>query len=535
LRRGLIVAALVFSFSALMAAPSVHWLDSGSLVASAWTMGVAHPPGEPLWLAFARIAQLIPIGDIAFRCTLFSALCLGLCAFPLIVLMEGLRGSADDENAEGSAVAAGLVLAALVGLSAQLQSGRPEVYAPTALLLLVALAAGSRGGLTGLCAIGFLLGLGAGLHPLLCVAAAPALVAAAFLRPALDSPARPVARELIGGVLAGLAGLGVLAWLPLRAAANPAGAWGIPDSASRFVDVLLARNFRANFGGETSALLENLGTVAQLWTAELIPCLLLLLLWPLLRGRPMAGRGGAWLLVTGLWLVGNAATILPQNKVFTTNPDLYGYLFVGMLGTLPLALIGLRSLGRIAPVIAAGVLLLQLGQGLQACSSDNFLSGSFATAQSAGLPPGAILMTSGNDTAFTWGYLQRVERRRADLALVHRVLLGHPQEQLRLRAGSGSGELLIPWQPLFQSDPARFLGSFARPFFIERREAEATAFAAGGLRRHGLVGSESWGDDPWLVGLRNSLLAELSEPSFAADAEAGLVRAYYLELWGTEP
>jgi len=534
LRRGLPVAAIAFSFSTLLSAPSVHWLDSGSLVASAWTMGVAHPPGEPVWLAFARIAQLIPVGDIAFRATLLSALCLGLCAFPLLALMRGDAAATKESRAVFS-VAGLLALSALLGFGAQLQAGRPEVYAPTALLLLSALLVASRGGLRGWCATGLLLGLGVGLHPLLCAAAAPALVLTAVLRPARAGPERPSARALLGAALSGLVGLGVLAWLPLRAAAAPAAAWGVPDNPSRLLDVLLARNFSSNFGVESASLFDNLEVVVGVWSSELVPCLLLLLLWPVLRGAPLAGRGGAWLAITGLWLAGNAATILPQNKVFTTNPDVHGYLLVGLLGVLPLVWIGLRSFARLAPALVALVLLLQLGQGLQACSSDNFLARSFATAQSAGLPPGSILMTSGNDTAFTWGYLQRVERRRADLQLLHRVLIGHPQEALRLGGPAGLRTLGLDWSPSLQSDPTRQLDQFKRPFFIELREADRASFADGGLRRHGLVASGGGGDDRWLSGVRNTLLAELSEPRFAGDAEAGLVRAYYLELWGNSP
>lgn len=504
----------------------MHWLDSGSLVASAWTMGVAHPPGEPLWLAFARIAQLIPVGDIAFRATLLSALCLALCAFPLLALMR-LGGSRI------------LVLAALLGLSAQLQAGRPEVYTPTALLLLCALFVACRGGLRAWAGLGLLLGLGVGLHPLLCAAAAPALVLAAVLRPLQPAVVRSGGgrrsiESILSAGLGGLVGLGVMAWLPLRAAANPAGAWGVPDTLPRFLDVLLARNFAANFGGGSTSLWDNFGVVSSIWTAELVPCLLLLLLL-LRRGGARPDGLLAWGGITALWLVGNAATILPQNKVFATNPDVLGYLLVGLLGMLPLAWLALSSTPRFAPLLVSLLLLLQVGHGFGAASSGNFLARSFAVAQSAGLPPGAILMTSGNDTAFTWGYLQRVERRRSDIHLVHRVLFGHPQESVRLGGPPGLAALGLPWTPLLQHDPSRFLADFKRPFFIERRESEQLAFADGRLGAFGLVGSSGFAEDPWLVGVRDAVLAELAAPEFSSDAEASLVRAYYLSLWGEAP
>jgi hypothetical protein len=489
-------------------------------------MGVAHPPGEPLWLAFARVAQLIPVGDIAFRATLLSALCLALCAFPLLALMR-LGGSRI------------LVLAALLGLSAQLQAGRPEVYTLTALLLLCALFVACRGGLRAWAALGLLFGLGVGLHPLLFAAAAPALVLAAVLRPLQPIGVRSGGRSSVPAILSagisGVVGLGVMAWLPLRAVANPAGAWGVPDNLPRFLDVLLARNFAANFGGVSTSLWDNFGVVSSVWTAEGVPCLLLLLLLRLRRGAAVPDGLRAWGGITALWLVGNAATILPQNKVFATNPDVLGYLLVGLLGTLPLAWLALSSTPRFAPLLVSLLLLLQVGHGFQSASSGNFLARSFAVAQSAGLPPGAILMTSGNDTAFTWGYLQRVERRRSDIHLVHRVLFGHPQESVRLGGPQGLAALGLPWTPLLQRDPSRFLADFKRPFFIERRESEDLAFTDGRLGAFGLVGSSGFGEDPWLVGVRDAVLAELAAPEFSSDTEAGLVRAYYLALWGDSP
>ncbi|MEE2830349.1 MAG: DUF2723 domain-containing protein, partial [Myxococcota bacterium] len=150
-------------------------------------MGIAHPPGEPVWLATARLAQLIPVGDIAFRTTLLSAACVALCALPLLALCRAFQGTGDDRD---RLLAVLLVSALLLGLASQLQALRAEVYGPTALVLLVALFCAARGGLRGSASLGFLLGLGAGLHPLLCVAPIPPLLLARDLSPAPDEGRR---------------------------------------------------------------------------------------------------------------------------------------------------------------------------------------------------------------------------------------------------------------------------------------------------------------------------------------------------------
>src|SRR5688500_577949 len=58
-------------------APGITWAndgaDSGDLVAATATLGVAHPTGYPAYLLLARLFQLIPIGDLALRSTIFSA------------------------------------------------------------------------------------------------------------------------------------------------------------------------------------------------------------------------------------------------------------------------------------------------------------------------------------------------------------------------------------------------------------------------------------------------------------------------------
>ena len=73
----LICAGLVFSVSLLVyrwtLAPTVTLVDSGELIVTAHFLGVAHPPGFPLYLTLAHLFSLIPIGSVAFRINFASA------------------------------------------------------------------------------------------------------------------------------------------------------------------------------------------------------------------------------------------------------------------------------------------------------------------------------------------------------------------------------------------------------------------------------------------------------------------------------
>lgn len=528
----MLFAAFVFG-----AAPSVDWLDGGSLTSSAWALGIPHPPGEPGWLVPARIAQLLPVGDIAFRTNVLSALAMAALAAPLLWISRALFGGRADR---AGLLAVGL---GLLGYGARMQAQRAEVYGLVALLLLLGLAAAlCLTGRRSSALVGLLLGLAAAVHPFLAAAAAPGMLLARALRSSFGPS------DALHGVGWGLAGFAVYSWLPLRAVANPARAWGVPDSPQRFVDVLLGRAFARNFGGE-EATLANAGVVFELhalsgMAASVVFAAVAMFV---LRSKPRAHdeaartrRALAW--AAPLWVLGNALTIIPQNKVLPTNPDLLGYLLVGALALVPLLSLGIALLDDIdgtplarmrtpllwVAVVAVG---LQAVDGLSANRRDNQLARDFATAQTHGLPPGSLLMTSGNNTAFVWGYLQGVERRRPDVLVLHRVLLGHEHERLRL--APALTELGVPWSPALRSEPAAAFAGVSPPVFIEARDPER-ALLGSLLRRHGVVHQLGVGpEDAALASLRETVLRDLEGPVAHGDEEAALVAAMLRDLMAT--
>lgn len=72
-------------------APSVTLVDSGELIVAARSLGVAHPPGFPLYVLLAHLATLIPIGNVAVRVNFASALFAALGAsVAALVVIEGM-------------------------------------------------------------------------------------------------------------------------------------------------------------------------------------------------------------------------------------------------------------------------------------------------------------------------------------------------------------------------------------------------------------------------------------------------------------
>ena len=98
-----IVAAVAGFLYCLTAARDIVVGDSPDLITAAVTLGVAHPPGYPLFTMLGHLFSLFPVGPIPFRVNLLSVVCNALTAG--VVFLTALRLS-------GSRIAA--VLAALV-------------------------------------------------------------------------------------------------------------------------------------------------------------------------------------------------------------------------------------------------------------------------------------------------------------------------------------------------------------------------------------------------------------------------------------
>ena len=71
-------------------APTVTLVDSGELIVVAHGLGVAHPPGFPLWTILAHLASLLPVGNVAGRINFASALFAALASATLTLVVAEL-------------------------------------------------------------------------------------------------------------------------------------------------------------------------------------------------------------------------------------------------------------------------------------------------------------------------------------------------------------------------------------------------------------------------------------------------------------
>jgi hypothetical protein len=245
------VAALVALWVyAVTLSPTVTWRnygeDSGDLLVASATLGIPHPTGYPLYVVLGRVASLVPIGSLAYRINLVSAIAGAAGTYFLARWILELAPRAFGPLAAVFGALAGSLLYAF-SRGAWSQSVLAEVYTLNIAILgatLWSLARADRGGgLRWLYLSAYLFGLGLTNH-LLILAAAPALLIAAGRRVA--------SREigLSGTVLLLLLvfwGATLDLYLPIRASRGPEFSWGVPNTAERLWWVLTGAQYARNF------------------------------------------------------------------------------------------------------------------------------------------------------------------------------------------------------------------------------------------------------------------------------------------------
>src|SRR4030095_3747154 len=151
-----LVALVLYSWTL---AQTVTLTDSGELIVVARGLGIAHPPGVPLWIVLAHLASLLPFGNVAVRINFSSALFAALACAMLTLAVAELtitashlmtskrrkRVAQESKTAEESGLARLLVAAPALGAGLLMAFSRTlwsyatitEVYSLNTLLILV--------------------------------------------------------------------------------------------------------------------------------------------------------------------------------------------------------------------------------------------------------------------------------------------------------------------------------------------------------------------------------------------------------------
>src|SRR5208337_4452374 len=69
-----LIFLLSFAIFIFFLTPDINTGDGGELATAAWFLGTAHPSGYPLYSMIGKTLTFLPIGNIAFRTAIISAL-----------------------------------------------------------------------------------------------------------------------------------------------------------------------------------------------------------------------------------------------------------------------------------------------------------------------------------------------------------------------------------------------------------------------------------------------------------------------------
>lgn len=416
------LAALTAAAALAVYAPTVardlSWAgaatDGGELITASFTLGVPHPPGYPTYVVLGKLVSLLPLGTVAFRYNLFSAVCAALAAG---LLAAAIRVHWAGRVRPVVAVAAALAFAWLPLVWSQAVVA--EVYALN-LLFVAAFVLGWVGcGPTA--GAGLLLGLAVTAHP-----------TSLLLLPAAMLGVGQSRGRLLAGVAAGLLPLLLLPWLALG---DSPVVWGRPDTPGGWWWLVSGRLYAA-----------NLRFLPDFDSPRLAALLRALALGPaaLIIGRRQSiGQASGAPSVTGrarrTRLMGATAALYAVFALAYATPDAAILLLPALLLLALLLAPGLQRVGRLS--LALPLVLAVVGLAGRAGAAEPSPR-AVAVAALRAAPPRAVLLTPGDRSLFTLWYFHHVEGFRPDVIIVDANLFAF--DWYRERLAQQQPDLFVP-------------------------------------------------------------------------------------------
>jgi hypothetical protein len=296
------IALVVYALTLL---PGMAFGDWGEMQTVPHVLGVAHPTGYPSYILLSWLWHLIPIGSVAFRSNLLSAVLVScaLASAAAVLLRLDVRPSI----ASASALAMGAV--ATVWAAATVAEVNPLHLLFVALILHRALAWEQRRSLRDLLIGALFVGLALGNH-LLILFVAPFVAVFVLWVGRREIAERPwILVPAAGAVLLGLA---TYLYIPIAAMGSPPLPYNHPVTLDSVLWLVGGTQFRGQFGFlSPNGLSEFTGSLPALWSllatraTPVVPILGLVGLAVLVRRRPAFGLMCAAILVVNLYLWAN--------------------------------------------------------------------------------------------------------------------------------------------------------------------------------------------------------------------------------------
>ncbi|OIP39556.1 hypothetical protein AUJ95_05445 [Candidatus Desantisbacteria bacterium CG2_30_40_21] len=281
---GLAVFLAVFFVYLKTLYPTIGLLDSGDMVSSAYTLGIPHPPGYPLYCLLGKLwISILPLGNIAFRMNIFSSMAASIaCMMVYFIVLKITPLSRKGIIVCFPAIVAALMLAfastfwkqAVIAekytLNAafatilifillkwqEVASRKQKGLSPSSRVSTLPL--GTQTGMSMLLLFALCLGLSF-THHLQSIFLVPAGI---YLVLAVNMRMTPRINYLTYLKMALLFGLPLLLYLylPIRASVNPLTNWGDPDTIEKLINHITAKQYGYYFTSSPIKLAQHLWT-----------------------------------------------------------------------------------------------------------------------------------------------------------------------------------------------------------------------------------------------------------------------------------
>ena len=414
----LIPFVLSLFFYLLTVCPVVYVGDDGEIVSAAYTMGVAHPPGYPLFCLIGKIFSFLPLSNIAFRVNLAAVFFASLSSLFLFLLMRKIvSDSTEDENAgvNTAALCASLVFAFSLTFWTQSLHSKGGLYSLNIFLILAMfyMMVINRPYIFGL-----LLGLSLTNHHTAVLALPAFFVYICIYRK--DWFNFDKVKYI---VLLFLAGLSVYLYLIIRANAKPLMNWGDPYNIER----ALYHVFRKQYGeitklAHTFGSFYDMSAVYAKWLLKQFTPFLIVLVPVGMYGLFKKDKKMFWILIMallfsifGMMYVLNYE-INPRNiyvnEVFFIPSFLFASIFLGF------GVYFLIEKFKIALFIAPLCVLLPLLSNFSPVNlKNNYIAYNYGINILKTIDRNSIFFTEGDNQMFILAYMQYVDKVRTDITV----------------------------------------------------------------------------------------------------------------------
>ncbi|MFH0925495.1 MAG: DUF2723 domain-containing protein [bacterium] len=437
------VTCLILLVTLLTIPPTVFTCDSGELISSAFLLGIAHPPGYPLWVLLGKAITIIPFGTVAFRLNLlstifFSSAILFTCFIVEAIFKDkSLVPHHDKILGLDYKLAIGLIFCPLLILGSNAlwsQTNIAEVYSLNlffiSLILFLALKwQTNQLDIRPLVLLFFILSLGAANHHTIIL-----IVPIIILFLVISCKKRLLEPRLLGVIgFMILLGLSVYLYLPLRSSKRPMINWGTPETITKIINHISRKSY-----GTLNKNRRSWGLFLRQIQFYIKVCLRqfpFYIIWLCLPGIWFIYKKNKpfFLLLTGIFLFTSLGFIylinfklspldMNVNEVFYLPSYLIIVFFV-LFGIFQvLTLFSYLNHSRVVRILFIGILVIILGYKffinfLNNNQGNNRIVYNYCLNLLRSLEKNALFFSTGDNVTFPLAYLQLVERERPDIVI----------------------------------------------------------------------------------------------------------------------